>query len=116
MYTMKITLYTNVYNENNTIHYQVGGLAIGFMCLSTEVDVNLLNNCFELKPYTFLHKVKKKPDTPDDETSIASDRYIFVSLYFFQFSHLSVSIFVGLFICHCVYLSVRLSVSLFIYQ
>ncbi|KAL5271061.1 hypothetical protein ACHWQZ_G001647 [Mnemiopsis leidyi] len=52
---------------------EVGGLAIGFMCLSTEVDVNLLNNCFELKPYTFLHKVKKKPDTPDDETSIASD-------------------------------------------
>jgi len=52
---------------------EVGGLAIGFMCVSTEVDVDLLNKCFELKPYTFLHKVKKNEDVADDETSIASD-------------------------------------------
>ena len=55
---------------------QVGGLAIGFMCVSTEVDVELLNQCFELKPYTFLHKFKKKGDTSDDQTSIASDRFL----------------------------------------
>jgi hypothetical protein len=44
--------------------------------VSTEVDVDLLNKCFELKPYTFLHKVKKKEDAADDETSIASDRFL----------------------------------------
>ena len=54
---------------------QVGGLAIGFMCVSTEVDVDLLNKCFELKPYTFLHKAKKKEEAKDDDTSIASDRF-----------------------------------------
>ena len=46
------------------------------MCVSTEVDVDLLNKCFELKPYTFLHKVKKKEETPDDNTSVASERFV----------------------------------------
>ena len=42
------------------------------MCVSTEVDVDLLNKCFELKPYTFLHHVVKKED--DDDTSVGTDR------------------------------------------
>lgn len=44
------------------------------MCVSTEVDVGLLNKCFELKPYTFLHKVKKKDSVDDDGTSVGTDR------------------------------------------
>ena len=42
---------------------QVAGTAIGFMSVSDEVNVNLLNQCFELGPFHGLRK-----EHPDDLT------------------------------------------------
>ena len=42
---------------------QVAGTAIGFMSVSDEVNVNLLNQCFELGPFHGLRK-----EHPDDVT------------------------------------------------
>ena len=67
--------------DHKALVAEVGGLAIGFMCVSTEVDVDLLNTCFELKPYTYLHKVEKKVEE-DAGTSIATDRLVQVFEYF----------------------------------
>lgn len=36
--------------------WQVDNTAVGFMSISTELDLNLLNDCFELEPFHGLHK------------------------------------------------------------
>lgn len=41
---------------------EVDGTAIGFMSISTDVNLDLLNECFELGPYNGLHKTH-----PDDQ-------------------------------------------------
>jgi len=34
---------------------QVNGIAVGFMSICKDVNVNLLNECFELRPFHGLH-------------------------------------------------------------
>lgn len=43
---------------------QMDGSAVGFMSLSEDVDLDLLNSCFELNPFHGLHKPH-----PDDVLS-----------------------------------------------
>ena len=47
---------------NEPYSLQVESTAVGFMSLSTDVNADLLNECFELGPFNGLHKPH-----PDDE-------------------------------------------------
>ena len=41
---------------------QVGGTAFGFMSLCSDVDIDILDECFELEPFNGLKSIpKKKP-------------------------------------------------------
>ncbi|XP_043913017.1 cilia- and flagella-associated protein 61 [Protopterus annectens] len=42
--------------ENHAVVCEVGGTAVGFMSLSSDVNTEFLNECFELVPFHGLHK------------------------------------------------------------
>merc|ERR1719331_3565286 len=42
--------------ENRAIVAEVDGRAVGLMCLTSDVDINVLTQCFELDPYDNLLK------------------------------------------------------------
>ena len=44
---------------------QVNGQGVGFVSITTQVDLKLLNKCFDLTPYHGLHK-------PSDEDEMIS--------------------------------------------
>ena len=50
--------------DNMTL--QVNGRGVGFVSITTQVDLNLLNNCFDLTPYHGLHK----PSDEDEAISV----------------------------------------------
>ena len=42
--------------SKHTLVFKVEGTAVGFMSVCTDVNVDLLNECFELGPFHGLHK------------------------------------------------------------
>merc|ERR1719440_2452663 len=57
-------------DENRAIVAEVDGRAVGLMCLTSDVDINVLAQCFELDPYDqllkpkYMEKVRKQGDNP----------------------------------------------------
>jgi len=62
-------------NENNqALVAEVDGRAVGLMNLTTEIDLNVLQNCFELGPYNNLvGKVITKPAVPVATEPVATE-------------------------------------------
>merc|ERR1719421_2123742 len=56
--------------ENKALVAEVDGRAVGLMCLTSDVDINVLAQCFELDPYDqllkpkYMEKVRKQGDNP----------------------------------------------------
>lgn len=74
-----------------TAWFQVDGVAVGFMSLCKDINIDLLNNCFELVPFHGLRKphpddvVKRSfPESMTPLPAMPGNRYIlqFVCLYF----------------------------------
>ncbi len=47
-------------------HNQVDGTAVGFMSICTDVNVEILNQCFELQPFNGLKSVPRKENVKKD--------------------------------------------------
>ena len=65
IYLLLLFIHYYLFIANCTDILQYGGTAIGFMSLCTEVNLDLLNKCFDLGP---LHGLKKPH--PDDVTAV----------------------------------------------
>ena len=52
-------------SSHQTIVAEVDGRAVGFMSVSSEVDVEFLNECYQLEPF---HGLKQPQDTDEIQT------------------------------------------------
>ena len=52
-------------SSHQTIVAEVEGRAVGFMSISSEVDVEFLNDCYQLEPF---HGLKQPLDTDEVQT------------------------------------------------
>lgn len=52
-------------SSHQTVVAEVEGRAVGFMSISSEVDVEFLNECYQLEPF---HGLKQPQDTDEVQT------------------------------------------------
>ena len=52
-------------SSHQTIVAEVEGQAVGFMSISSEVDVEFLSECYQLEPF---HALKQAQDTDEVQT------------------------------------------------
>ena len=65
-----------LYHLGVIITQQVNGRGVGFVSVTTEVDLDLLNTCFHLAPYHGLHK-------PSNDDEIISVEGIGTVMYYY---------------------------------
>ena len=59
-------------SSHQTIVAEVEGRAVGFMSITSEVDVEFLNECYQLEPF---HGLKQPMDT-DEVQTISTEGYL----------------------------------------